>query len=163
MGGGQPGPARPGPRDEGTGPQATGGFRAAGSGGWPPERRSAPPGWHDRPMPHYRPAPEYPPLPDHLPAVGAARLPGHRPMPTGRPADRALAPDWPPAPGYRALLPRLAGFVPRRRTAGRPGRRAAVLGYLTVPVFGVPVVIYLATLRGTGAARGPAAQPGNVW
>jgi hypothetical protein len=38
-----------------------------------------------------------------------------------------------------------------------------VLGYLTVPVFGVPVVIYLATLRGSGWARGHTAQAVNVW
>ena len=39
-----PGPAGPRPRDEGTGPRAIGGFRAVGSGGLPPGRRSAPPG-----------------------------------------------------------------------------------------------------------------------
>jgi hypothetical protein len=38
-----------------------------------------------------------------------------------------------------------------------------VLGYLTVPVFGVPVVIYLATLRGPGWARRHTAQAVNVW
>jgi monoamine oxidase len=33
-------------RDEGTGPEAIGGFRAAGSGGLPPGRRGVPPGQH---------------------------------------------------------------------------------------------------------------------
>jgi hypothetical protein len=40
----------PRPRDGGTGPQATGGFRAVGSGGLPPGRRGVPPGQH-RPRP----------------------------------------------------------------------------------------------------------------
>ena len=39
-----PGPAGPRPRYGGVGPQASGGFRAVGSGGLPPGRRSAPPG-----------------------------------------------------------------------------------------------------------------------
>jgi len=39
-----PGPAGPRPRDGGVGPQAIGGFRAVGSGGLPPGRRSVPPG-----------------------------------------------------------------------------------------------------------------------
>ncbi len=83
-----------------------------------------------------------------------------------------------PATGRRALLWRLAGPVPHRPAAGRPvphrpaagrtvsgaaGRRAAVLGYLAVPVFGMPVLIYLATLRGSGWARRHAAQAVNVW
>jgi hypothetical protein len=159
-------------------------------------------------MPHYRPAPDRP----HRPAVGAAWLPGHRPMPAERPAecwlpeevaaldllripdcppepglplvadwpsapdypavphylsvrDSPPVPDWPAAPtaGHRALVRRLAASVPRRRAAGKTGRRAAVLGYLTVPVFGAPVVIYLATLRGPGWARRHAAQAVNVW
>jgi hypothetical protein len=38
-----------------------------------------------------------------------------------------------------------------------------VLGYLTVPVFLVPLVIYLATLRGPGWGRQHAAQAVNVW
>jgi monoamine oxidase len=42
----QPGPAGPGPRDGGTGPEAIAGFRAMESGGLPPGRRSAPPGQH---------------------------------------------------------------------------------------------------------------------
>ena len=93
-------------------------------------------------------APDYPAVPHYLPVRG------HPPVP-----------DWPAAPGavYRALLRRPAGSVPRRRAGGRAGRRAAVLGYLTVPVFGVPVLIYLTTLRGPGWARRHAAQAANVW
>jgi hypothetical protein len=75
-------------------------------------------------------------------------------------------PDWPAAPGlgYRALLRRLARLVPRQAAAGgTPARAVAAAGYLTVPVFVVPLVIYLGTLRGPGWARGHAAQALNVW
>lgn len=106
-------------------------------------------------MPRYRPTPEYPPLPDY-PAV----------PPYFSVRDHAPVPDWPPAPVWRpwALLQRLAALVPRQRPAGgTAARRAAALGYLTVPLFPVPLVIYLATLRGPGWARGHAAQAVNVW
>ncbi len=54
--------------------------------------------------------------------------------------------------------------MPRRDAAGgTPGRTVAAAGYLTVPVFVVPLVIYLGTLRGPGWARGHAAQALNVW
>ncbi len=126
----------------------------------------------DRPMPHYRPAPasgraiadrtipeylpvaDWPPAPDYPAVPHYLSVRGHPPVP-GRPAA--------PGTGCRALLRRLAGSVPRRRAAGRSGRRAAVLGYLTVPVFGAPVLIYLTTLRGPGWARRHAAQAANVW
>jgi NADH:ubiquinone oxidoreductase subunit F (NADH-binding)/NADH:ubiquinone oxidoreductase subunit E len=42
----EPGPAGPRPCDGGTGPQASGGFRAMGSGGLPPGKQSAPTGQH---------------------------------------------------------------------------------------------------------------------
>jgi hypothetical protein len=57
----------------------------------------------------------------------------------------------------------MAGLVPRRGARQRACRRAAVLGYLTVPVFGMAVVIYLATPRGSGWARRHTAQAVNVW
>lgn len=99
----------------------------------------------DRPMPRYQPEPEdplrpvavaWPPVPDYpaVPPYLAVR-------------DRAPGPEWPPGP-----------TMGRLRTA-----RAAVLGYLTVPVFVVPLVIYLSTLRKPGAARRHAAQAVNVW
>ncbi len=137
-----------------------------------------------RPMPAERPAERW--LPDDLPALGYLPVPDYppvaeQPLVADWPAapdypavphylsvrDHAPVPDWPAAPagGYRALLRRLAGLVPRHRAAGgtTTGRRAAVLGYLTVPVFGVPLLIYLATLRGPGWARRHAAQAVNVW
>lgn len=67
----------------------------------------------------------------------------HPPLP-GRP----LAPGTAPAPGY---------------AAPGDGGRAAALGYLTVPVFVVPLVMYLGTLRKPGTARWHAAQAVNVW
>ena len=115
----------------------------------------------DRPMPHYRPAPEYPPRPAHLPAAPEYPAVPHYLSVRGHPP----VPDWPAAPavGYRALPRRLARPM-RRHVADAPGgRRAAVLGYLTVPVFLVPVAIYLTTLRGSGWARRHAAQAVNVW
>jgi hypothetical protein len=137
------------------------------------------PGPADRPMPHYRPEPGYPSLPEYLPATGhRPTIPEYLPVADWPPAPDYPAvphylsvrghppvPDWPATPGagYRALLRRLAGFVPRHRAGGRAGRGAAVLGYLTVPVFGVPVLIYLTTLRGPGWARRHAAQAVNVW
>jgi Domain of unknown function (DUF4870) len=81
-------------------------------------------------------------------------------------------PDWPPVParGLRALPRRPARLVPRTRRAARDrggaardGRGAAALGYLTVPVFVVPLAIYLSTVRGPGTARRHAAQAVNVW
>jgi len=77
----------------------------------------------------------------------------------------APVPDWPPAPavGYRALPRRLARPIRRHAAGAAGGRRAAALGYLTVPVFLVPVAIYLTTLRGSGWARRHAAQAVNVW
>jgi hypothetical protein len=144
----------------------------------------------DRPMPHYRPAPEYPPLPGRLPPatnppMSDYPISDYQPV-AGRPVvadwppapdypavprylsvrDRRPVPDWPAAPadGYRAPLRRLARLLPRYPAAGGPaGRRAALLGYLAVPVFGAPVVIYLATLRGPSWARRHTAQAVNVW
>ena len=137
-----------------------------------------------RPVPGYRPPPDDPPLPgrgprDRLPVVRrlrAAQLPpvADRPPVPDYPAlphylpvrDHPPVPDWPAVPerGLRALPRRLAGLVPRdRRTTGTDWRRAAALGYLTVPVFVVPLVIYLSVLRGPGTARRHAAQALNVW
>jgi uncharacterized protein DUF4870 len=103
----------------------------------------------DRPMPRYQPEPENPPQP--------------------------VAVAWPPVPvvGLRRLArfahrPRQAAGN-RRRTArdgGTPGGgdgRTAALGYLTVPLFVVPLVLYLSTLRKPGAARWHAARAVNVW
>jgi hypothetical protein len=95
------------------------------------------------------PAPDYPAVPHYLSV-----------------RNQSPVPDWPPATpmGYRALPRRLAGLLPRGAAArGTAGRRAAVLGYLTVPLFPVPLVIYLTTLRRPGWARQHAAQAVNVW
>ncbi len=155
-----------------------------------PEPPGHPPAPGYRPAPAERPVPaERPgdcPLPDwqagpgHLPQPAqrprAARLPpvADRPPLPGYPAlphylsvrDHPPVPGWPavPASGLRARPRRPAGLVPRnRRTTGSAGRRAAALGYLSVPVFLVPLVIYLSTLRGPRAARRHAAQALNVW
>jgi len=140
-------------------------------------------------MPHYRPAPEYPPLlddlrvPGHPPAASNPPAPDHPiskhlqvaawPAAPEYPAvphylsvrGHPPVPDWPAAPavGYRALPRRLARPMRRHPADAAGGRRAAVLGYLTVPVFLVPVAIYLTTLRGSGWARRHAAQAVNVW
>src|ERR1051326_626159 len=99
----------------------------------------------DRPMPRYQPEPEDPPRPG---AVAWPPVPGYPAVPPYL-LVRAHAPrpDWPPGPA-----------VGRLRTA-----RAAALGYLAVPVFVVPLVIYLSTLRKPGTARRHAAQALNVW
>ncbi len=143
----------------------------------------------DRPMPHYRPAPEYPPLLDDLRVPGHPPAASHPPVRDhpisthlqaaawpAAPEYPALphylsvrghppVPDWPAAPavGYRALPRRLARPMRPHGADAAGGRRAAVLGYLTVPVFLVPVAIYLTTLRGSGWARRHAAQAVNVW
>jgi hypothetical protein len=111
------------------------------------------------------PIPEYP-IPEYLPVAGWPPVPGYPAVPPYLSVrDNAPVPDWPTAPVRRPLaLPRrLAGPVPRPPAAGTAGRRAAVLGYLTAPMFLVPLVIYLITLRGSGWARGHAAQAVNVW
>ena len=95
------------------------------------------------------PVPDYPALPHYLSVRGHPAVPG-----------------WPPAPpmGTRAVLRRLAGLRPGRPArAGTDGRRTAALGYLTVPVPVVPLVIYLSALRGPRPARRHAAQALNVW
>jgi len=125
-----------------------------------------------QPTVHHPPMSDYP-IPDYQPVAGRPVVADWPPVPD-YPAvprylsvrDRRPVPDWPAAPagGYRAPLRRLARLVPRYPAAGgRAGRRAALLGYLTVPVFGAPVVIYLATLRGPGWARHHTAQAVNVW
>jgi hypothetical protein len=174
MGGGQPGPAdRPMPhyRPVPEYPPLPDDLPAAGAARRPGHR----------PMPTDRPAecwladdlaaldylliPDYPPEPDRPLVADWPAAPDYPAVPhylsvRGHPP----VPDWPPAPvpGYHALR-RLAGFASRRRAAGTADRRAAVLGYLSVPVFGMPVVIYLATLRGPGWARRHTAQAVNVW
>lgn len=112
----------------------------------------------DRPMPRYRPTPGYRFLPDY------PQLPGYRPMPAERPAEYRpagclAALDHPPVPGYPALPPYLS-IRDRPPALGWP---AAVLGYLTVPLAVVPLVIYLGTLHGPRPARQHAAQAVNVW
>jgi Domain of unknown function (DUF4870) len=121
-------------------------------------------------MPHYRPAPEWPPVPGCPPGPAW-------PVP-GQPATGAWLtgpmPDWPPAPDYPAVPPYFPGRdrppVPDWPAAAgsaaagsQAGRRAAVLGYLTVPAFGVPLLVYLSVPRRARWARGHAAQAVNVW
>ena len=132
-----------------------------------------------RPMPTGRPADCT--LPDEFAALDYLLAPGCPPV-----ADQSLVAGWPPAPDYPAVphylsvrdcppaparpagpargYRRTAGLEPHCPAAdGRAGRLAAVLGYLTVPVFGAPVVIYLATPRGSRWARRHAAQAVSVW
>jgi len=100
------------------------------------------------------------------PVAGCPAVPDYPTVPPYLSARDNPVPDWPPArvAGYRVLLRRLAAFVPRRRAArGTAGRRAAVLGYLSVPAFPVPLAIYLTTLRGPRWARQHAANAVNVW
>jgi hypothetical protein len=149
-----------------------------------------PPLLDDLRMPGYPPAASNPPVPDHpiskqlqvaawpaapeYPAVPHyLSVRGHPPVPDwpaatvlARGGDPPGTPRWPTARFLRhragALL--IRGALPRRHAADAAGgRRAAVLGYLTVPVFLVPVAIYLTTLRGSGWARRHAAQAVNVW
>jgi hypothetical protein len=176
MGGGQHWPAdRPMPhyRPVPEYPPLPGGLPATGAARLPGHR----------PMPADRPAdctlpdelaaldylliPDYPPEPDRPLVADWPAAPDYPAVPHYLSVrDRPPVPDWPagPAEGYRPLLRDLAGrLVPRWPGDARADRRAAVLGYLTVPVFGVPVVIYLATLRGPGWARRHTAQAVNVW
>ena len=125
------------------------------------------PGPADRPMPHYRPAPDYLPAADQPLVADWPPVPRYPAVPYHLSVrDRPPVPDWPAAPatGCRALLRPLTRLVPRHPAAtGAASRRAAVLGYLAVPLFAVPVLIYLTTLRGSGWARRHAAQAVNVW
>jgi hypothetical protein len=125
------------------------------------------------------PAPERPPMaaahppipgntvPEAPPVVGWPPVPDYPAVPPYLSVrDNPPVPDWPAACMWRprAFLRRLARCVPRQRTAGgTAGRRAAITGYLTVPLFGVPLVIYLTALRGPGWARQHAANAVNVW
>jgi uncharacterized Tic20 family protein len=119
--------------------------------------------------PDYPPAPGYPSRPDYAvvthdeygPAhAGYALAPGeyrlaHEPatarLRAVRPAPEPVAadtgPEWPP-------FPRFGGDT-----------RLAMLGYLTVPLFGfvVPLAVYLRHLRGPDWTRAHAAQALNVW
>ena len=112
------------------------------------------PGPADRPMPHYRPAPDYLPAADQPLVADWPPAPRYPAVPYYLSVrDRPPVPDWPAAPatGCRALLRPLTRLVPRHPAAtGAASRRAAVLGYLAVPLFAVPVLIYLTTLRGSG-------------
>lgn len=109
-----------------------------------------------RPMPAERPADCL--LPGALAALGLPPVPAYPPVP-----------DEPPGTGYPALPPYLSarhqpappGWPPRA-TRGYLALRA-VLGYLTMPLAVVPVLIYLSTLRGPRWARAHAAQAVNVW
>lgn len=155
-----------------------------GGGPRPPAGRPVP---RYRPMPRYRPTPEYPLLPG-CPLPGYRPMPAEPQAECWR-AGYLTAPDCPPVPDYPALPPYLSArdrpppgrpvppqrdvrALPRRpaRRAPRdqaaawsPGRAAAVLGYLTVPLAVVPAMIYLGTLRGPRPARRHAAQAVNVW
>jgi len=126
----------------------------------------------DPPAPSKPPPADYPPISDNTiseypPVVGWPPVPDYPAAPPYLSVrDAVPVPDWPPAAVWRpwALLRRPARLVPpRRATGGTPGRRAAVFGYLTVPVLLVPLVIYLTTLRGSGWARQHAAHAVNVW
>ena len=121
------------------------------------------------PTPDYPPAPGYPSVPGYAAVApdeyvsahaGYALAPGeyrlaHEPATARLRAVRAApepvapdtAPDWPP-------VPRLRGDA-----------RLAMLGYLTVPLFGfvVPLAVYVRHLRGPAWTRAHAAQALNVW
>ncbi len=124
-------------------------------------------------LPPYLSVRDHPPVPDWpaVPAGGPRALPRRlaglvprNPRATGTDGRRAagLVPRNPRATGTDGR--RAAGLVPRnRRPTGTDGRRAAALGYLTVPVFVVPLVIYLSERRGRRPARRHAAQALNVW
>ena len=127
--------------------------------------------------------PDYPAAPDHQPGPESPGAPGHPGYPAadGSPAishdEYGVVPE--PAgdglrqarePGHAA--PDAAGPGLSRRSDGDPGSRSdgaaarwAMLGYLTVPLFGfvVPLLVYLRTLRGPSWSRAHAAQALNVW
>jgi hypothetical protein len=118
------------------------------------------PGPADRPMPRYRPVPEYPPLPGRPPAPAYPAVPRYLSV-----RDCPPVPDWPapPVTGPRALRQRLAGLAARKPAMRATAGRRAVLAYLTVPVFPLPLIIYLTMLRGPRWARCHAAQALTVW
>ena len=123
------------------------------------------------PPPDYQPGPEYPEAPgypgyppaDGFPAISHDEY-GVVPEPAGDGLRQARE------PGHAA--PDAAGPGQSPRSDGDPGSRSdgaaarwAMLGYLTVPLFGfvVPLLVYLRNLHGANWSRAHAAQALNVW
>jgi hypothetical protein len=79
---------------------------------------------------------------------------GYAPLAAAEPPREARAPSGPAATGPDAVL-----------RSGGSADRWAMLAYLTVPLFGfvIPLWVYLRTLRGSRWARAHAAQALNVW
>jgi hypothetical protein len=136
--------------------------------GRPPERDHVP-------VPDHLPAPDYPPVPEYLssaghrPTRGHPAIPGYPPTPDYPAVPHYFSvrthlpvPDWPapPVPGLRAWRQRLARLAARKPRA--TADRRAALAYLTVPLFVLPLLIYLTMLRGPHRARCHAAQALNV-
>ena len=134
-------------------------------------------------MPDYSPPPDYQPGPEYPEAPG---YPGYPPA-DGSPAishdeygedreaygvvydDYGVVPE-PAGDGLqqvrepRHAAPDDTGPDPAPLADGAAARWA-MLGYLTVPLFGfvVPLLVYLRTLRGPSWSRAHAAQALNVW
>ena len=119
--------------------------------------------------------PDYPPAPDHQPGPEHPEAPGHPGYPAadGSPAishdEYGVVPE-PAGDGLqqvrepRHAAPDDTGPDPAPLADGAAARWA-MLGYLTVPLFGfvVPLLVYLRTLRGPSWSRAHAAQALNVW
>jgi len=137
------------------------------------------------PPPDYQPGPEYPEAPGYPgypPADGSPAI-SHDEYGEDREAYGVVYDDYGVVPGPArgglrqvrepghaapdAAGPDLAPLSdgdPVSRSDGAAARWA-MLGYLTVPLFGfvVPLLVYLRTLRGSGWSRAHAAQALNVW
>ena len=137
------------------------------------------------PPPDYQPGPEYPEAPGYPgnpPADGSPAI-SHDEYGEDREAYGVVYDDYGVVPGPArgglrrvrepghaapdAAGPDLAPLSdgdPVSRSDGAAARWA-MLGYLTVPLFGfvVPLLVYLRTLRGSGWSRAHAAQALNLW
>ena len=123
------------------------------------------------PPPDYQPGPEYPEAPGYPgnpPADGSPAIShdeyGVVPEPAGDGLRQAREPVHAAPDAAGPDLAPLSDGDPVSRSDGAAARWA-MLGYLTVPLFGfvVPLLVYLRTLRGPSWSRAHAAQALNVW
>ena len=129
------------------------------------------------PPPDYQPGPEYPEAPEYPgnpPADGSPAI-SHDEYGEDREAYGVVYDDYGVVPGpARGGLRRVRepGHAAPDDTGPDPvplsdgaAARWAMLGYLTVPLFGfvVPLLVYLRNLHGANWSRAHAAQALNVW
>jgi uncharacterized Tic20 family protein len=112
--------------------------------------------------PDHQPGPEYPEAPGY-PAISHDEYAEDREA-YGVVADRDGVDRYDPEPGEYGVVYDDYGVVPEPAGDGAAARWA-MLGYLTVPMFGfvVPFLVYLRALRGPRWSRAHAAQALNVW